>query len=429
MLSPGRTLSGTLGLILVLSGGNTYSRPVWDPVGLAAYTETSRDIYIAAVLMPSATDRSTVATAPGPKAMEYRIATPRVSKRGFASMILLQSEMGSGTRAQQEVIEAFKALRTSLKGSLLKGDQFVIALSAENITSFYLNNATLLSVEGRQVFDFFYAGWVGDSSSALLRDSLLAASLDRTLLARYEALHPNQQRIAAIAAWMAPATVAAATPPPQEEAKQESPEPELVAAAASVAAAVNMAEATPPASENNSPFEPQIVAAAEVGRAARDEPENKVAPGATVEPDADAPHNLVAASQPALEEPIETADTLQSLISGDDNYKLEYQRRLDRYMAHVMKKVFGNVNYPRRAIEKQRQGKVELLARLDKSGELLDVTLDNSSGYSALDNAARKAVREAAPFPELPPEVLEEFAADDGESYVVMIPVTFKLLQ
>ncbi len=105
----------------------------------------------------------------------------------------------------------------------------------------------------------------------------------------------------------------------------------------------------------------------------------------------------------------------------------EYRRILDTYVTHVMKKVYGNVNYPRRAVKKSRQGKVELLAHLDKGGELLDITLDNSSGYTILDDAARKAVHLAAPFPELPPEVKQEFVAEDGESYVVMIPVTFRL--
>jgi len=92
-----------------------------------------------------------------------------------------------------------------------------------------------------------------------------------------------------------------------------------------------------------------------------------------------------------------------------------------------MKKVFSEVKYPERAIKRQREGKVELLARLDADGSLIDVTLDSSSGHGMLDEAAAKAVRKAAPFPELTAAAREEFLADDGSGYVMPIPVTFKL--
>ena len=92
-----------------------------------------------------------------------------------------------------------------------------------------------------------------------------------------------------------------------------------------------------------------------------------------------------------------------------------------------MKKVFGKVVYPRRAIKRERQGKVELLVSLDENGELLEISVDSSSGYGLLDNAASKAVRKAAPFPELTLVAREEFLSEDGTSYIMPIPITFKL--
>jgi TonB family protein len=105
----------------------------------------------------------------------------------------------------------------------------------------------------------------------------------------------------------------------------------------------------------------------------------------------------------------------------------EYQRQLTEYVTLIMKKVFGKVVYPRRAIQREREGKVELLVSVDESGKLLEVSLDNSSGYDILDTAASKAVRKAAPFPELTLAAREEFLADDGTSYIMPIPITFKL--
>ncbi len=105
----------------------------------------------------------------------------------------------------------------------------------------------------------------------------------------------------------------------------------------------------------------------------------------------------------------------------------EYQRQLREYIGEVMGQVFGAVRYPSRAINRGKQGKVELLATLDDAGQLIDVVLDKPSGVALLDRAAEEAVKKAAPFPELTDVAQEEFLAADGEHYVVMIPVTFRL--
>ena len=92
-----------------------------------------------------------------------------------------------------------------------------------------------------------------------------------------------------------------------------------------------------------------------------------------------------------------------------------------------MSSVFANVTYPRRAVKRQREGKVELLATLTAEGELAGLELENTSGYDILDTAAAKAIESAAPFPELTDVAREEFLTEDGSNYVVMIPVTFRL--
>jgi protein TonB len=455
MLAPGRTQLGKLGLMLFLACSNANAKPAWEPVGLAAYTETSRDIYVAALLMPAGGGSRNVAAAPGPKAMEYRIATRRVSKRGFTSMILLQAEMGSGNRAPKYVADTFNQLHSVIKGPLLRGDHFVVALSADNVTTFYLNDTTLLRVENRSVFDFFFAGWLGGSASIMLRDSLLAGTIDPALLARHGALRPDQDRAADIAAWIAPVTavtVAPPTPPiPPESAEtpnNEAPEPEPVLAASEMPGRAATKKVSP---ADQAKIEPARESA--TAEAAVDVPEPTIAaPGpdigipktvasvAAETPGDDMAQDLAVTPLSAPREPGELAAMQHATVAGiapeemqqatqeKTQEKTEYKRERDRYITNVMKKVIGNVDYPRRAIAKEREGKVELLARLARSGELLDLTLDNSSGYTTLDDAARLAVRRAAPFAELPPEALEEFTADDGKSYVVTIPVTFKLL-
>ncbi|MCZ6831697.1 MAG: TonB family protein [Gammaproteobacteria bacterium] len=395
MLVQDWTRLSKLALILILACGSAQANTGLEPAGLATYTETSRDIYLAALLTPAGSSLENVYLAPGPKAMEYRIATRRISSRGFSGTLLLQAEMGSGSRAPKQVIKVLNQLKSIMKGALIKGDRFVIALSADDATTFYLNDTRLLDVIDGSVFDFFFAGWVGKSSSTLLRDNLLAGELNPAILARYEALRPNQDRVAAIADWMAPAAPEAPTAKPQQVAKT----PEPAAEKLSTAAAAATPKTTTTAIAGAEKPEPRLAKKVQVKAPAKEKP------------------GQVAASEKA---------PAPATAAGKND--IEYQRKLGSYVTNVRTKVYGEVSYPRRAIKKQRQGKVELLARLDRSGELLDVTLDNSSGYTILDNAARRAVHRAAPFPELPPEAIEEFVADDGESYVVMIPVTFQLL-
>jgi TonB family protein len=432
-------------LLLACTGGRAETD--LEAAGMAAYTETSRDIYLAALMMPAGATLENVYLAPGPKAMEYRITTRRISTRGFSGTLLLQSELGSGKRAPEQVIKVLDELKSSLEGALVRGDHFVIALSADDATTFYLNETELLNTDDGSVFDFFFAGWVGESSSALLRDSLLSGKLNPALKARFEALQPGPDRVAEIAAWGAEPTQSAQENSASAQvaavaaAETTANDSTLVTAATTTAATETKAGNADSAVTEKEPETTVAAAPIAVAAAIAESPEAptqtktatapKANPGPEKAKPIAAPVEIAAGPAPVKELMAAAASTTATPGPADESNASqsddEYRRNLNGYLTDIMKKVFGNVNYPRRAIKKQRQGTVELLAHLDESGKLIEVTLDNSSGYTILDNAARKAVRKAAPFPELPPEVKEEFMADDGESYVVMIPVTFQL--
>jgi protein TonB len=322
--------------------------------GLAVYTETSRDIYIAGLMAPASASMDKVLLTRGPKAMEYRIATRRLSSRGFTGMLLLQAELGSGSRAPAQVISTLTQLKKSMQGALARGDHFVISLSADNSTSVHLNKVKLLKIRDRSVFDFFFAGWVGESSSALLRENLLADELAPDAVQRFEALQPAPERVATISSWIAPPP----KPTPVAPVRKRPKSAKKRAVAASVAVAKPPVAATP--------VEPQLA--------------NK-----------------------------------------------EYHRQISEYNRTIMTSVFQKVQYPRRAVKLNKEGRVDLLVYLNADGSLIELALANSSGYSPLDTAALKAVRRAAPFPELTRAVREEFVSPDGNGYVMSIPVTFRL--
>lgn len=371
--------------------------------GLAVHTDTARDIYIAGLLGPGGQIPDELDSVRGPMSMEYRIATRRISSRGFSGTLLLQAELGSGTRAPEAVIDALGELKMQLQGSLLSGDQFEIALSPAGDTQFVLNGVTLLELPGADTFSYLLQGWLGNSASALMRESLLSGQFDRSLMLQYESLMPLNERIEQVAGWVAEEEIVeeeqvavVAAPEPAVNTRQEAvaataPEAAAVAVAAQNAAPVPVQELPqPPAVEE------QV-------------PEPELAVSAPVEP-------LPVA---------ETAEQEQSPLQELDDR--EYQRQLSEYVRVVMTQVFRNVRYPRRAVKRELQGQVELLAELDQSGELLGVSLETSSGYDILDEAAIRAVEKATPFPELSFVAKEEFVADTGDSYVMLIPVKFMM--
>jgi len=394
-------------MVLLMVCNGALAKPELEPAGLAVYTETARDIYIAALLLPSGASLDSAHLAAGPKAMEYRITTRRISSRGFSGTLLLQSELGAGSRAPETALAALKELKPRIKGALKQGDHFTIALSEPGDTIFYLNGNELLAVAGADVFDFFLAGWVGENSSAMLRDSLLAGSLDVQLKARYEATQPTAERIELVVSWQAPPPQPPAKPAPVIEKVAEKSVATMVAKTST--APVAPPTTSEPAQEAGSPA---VIAA--TTKASVVAPVKNAAEPSTIAVEID--KKLAA-----------TSTTLDSATAEPVLDDREYQRQLGEYVTVVMQTVYKQVKYPRRAVDKSQQGKVELLAYFDATGELLEVVMDNSSGYTTLDRAAERAVLNAAPFPKLSKVAQEEFINEDGSNYVMPIPITFRL--
>lgn len=71
----------------------------------------------------------------------------------------------------------------------------------------------------------------------------------------------------------------------------------------------------------------------------------------------------------------------------------------DSYDDAVTAQIRKNVEYPRLAKMRQQEGTVGFTVKIDPTGALQDVSVDNSSGNNALDGATVDAVRKAAPFP------------------------------
>lgn len=380
MLMHKQTGAATLAGCVLLMTAAAQAQDDLQPAGLAVYTDTAREIYLAAILTPSAALPADMNSVAGPVAMEYRIATRRISSRGLSGTMLLQAELGSGNRAPDTVIDALGGFKQAVQGSLLKGDHVQVRLTGDNETVFRLNGTELTRSSDPQVFQYLLTGWVGDTSSALLRDALLMGDLDASVRGQYVSLVPSDERTSLVASWSQEAEIEEEIAVVEEEVEEVAEVAEEKVEAVIAAAPVEEVVAEP------------VVAAA---------------PAPVAKP-----------------EPVVESDNLDYIeVELDDR---EYQLQLAQYVAKVMTKVFSSVVYPRRAVSRSLQGKVALVVELDETGKLIDVSTDSSSGHGILDRAAVKAVKAAAPFPELSLAAREEFASEYG-NYQVAVPVTFRL--
>lgn len=79
------------------------------------------------------------------------------------------------------------------------------------------------------------------------------------------------------------------------------------------------------------------------------------------------------------------------------------------YLASWVQKIeqTGNLNYPQEARLNNLSGRLRMSVWLNAAGEVIDVEITASSGKSVLDEAAKRILRIAQPFPPFPEELKE----------------------
>jgi TonB family protein len=100
-------------------------------------------------------------------------------------------------------------------------------------------------------------------------------------------------------------------------------------------------------------------------------------------------------------------------VSGSNNELREFQRKIKERIEKVK-------DYPLIARKNQYEGTAFCRFTLLKDGDVKDICVVGRSGYPILDEAAKRAIREAAPYPPFP-------SCIEGSSIDVKVPLVFKL--
>jgi len=108
-----------------------------------------------------------------------------------------------------------------------------------------------------------------------------------------------------------------------------------------------------------------------------------------------------ASDQIRSELPVKTREATISLDTDDSAYH--------PYTKVIKQRIRDHWVYPLSARQNLIQGRLLIVFRLDRGGNLIDCKTAYSSGHEILDSHALKAIRSAAPFPSFPENITVEF--------------------
>lgn len=437
-------------------------------IGLGVHQETGRDIYLGGLYLNENTARpADLRNLAAPRVMEYRVVARRTSIRSLLGGMLLQSEIATGKQPTTSTTKFADALLSNIKSSLYAGDSLRIALTAGNKTVATLNGHTVATTNDPEVSNYLLAGWLSENgASTQFRRAINAPTIDQALLAKLETTKASDERNATIAASLGLMEPADREPETTDTASANTPEPVNTLArtdAAAQPANNSPADIFQPESSNDEfAAQENTATPTEVSTEQLDE-----LPLAQTYPTLDSNQPLATASPttgdtslPALNlEPTldnlgttnkpTTLDGLGDLTPASASVALssqdlggieldsevlalgvqEYSQRLSEFHNDLVARVYRNIKYPKRAVRRSLEGRLELDITLRKSGELVNVAIAETSGHPLLDAAALEAAETAmksANFSTLDAVAVAEFAGRDGR-VVVPVPVNFQL--
>jgi protein TonB len=96
----------------------------------------------------------------------------------------------------------------------------------------------------------------------------------------------------------------------------------------------------------------------------------------------------------------------RTYVRGANAREYRFASYLDAWRAKVER--IGNLNYPEAALREKLDGNLLLDVAINPDGSLKDIRVLKSSGHKILDEAARRIVRLAAPYPPLSDDIKQD---------------------
>ena len=405
--------------------------------GVADFTELRRSFYLGGLCVERpAQDGQVLVDSDQRKRMVLKITADRWSPRSFSGHWTRSLLINNDAETLNAFGEAVIEFNNLLREDLVHGDVLEIERADDGSTEVRLNSVALLNVSRPGFTEMLLRTWIGSRPpSTEFRQQMLGLELSPERVARFKALGPGQQRVAAIAAWT------------NEEADQESVEPPaaeadtddsrfiapplvppsgdtVVAVRAAPPAAIEPAAKAAPAGDSAAPGtnikpQPQPEAVSKPPAAPVAAAGLAMSPASNASSGGVVPASLIvesAAPQPGThEEAGETREASGSELSAEEERAL-----VELYQNMVVRKILGQVQYPDYALRRGLEGVIELRVKVNRGGEILDIEEIAPTRYDVLNKAGRRAVEQIGEFPRVP-------AALAGDVIQVDVPIRFQL--
>ncbi len=125
--------------------------------------------------------------------------------------------------------------------------------------------------------------------------------------------------------------------------------------------------------------------------------------------------------QPATAPPPQSSTaSVQAPTSNSADWLIGKSRARNAYLDQVARLTARFRRYPANAFDNKQEGRVVTRVTIARDGQLIDVRIDTSSGWPAIDAAELETIRRSAPFPPVPNDM-------PGDPLILILPIHYDL--
>lgn len=320
--------------------------------------------------------------------MELKIISPDgVTTRRFSRWWIEGMAINNSAALLTEQADNMVKFDGLFKGRFAPNDTIAFISEPGKGVNITINDVLLGNIASDKFFSMLLRTWIGkvplssDYKDGILKNGNVSAELK----SRFDKIKPSKERTTEVAGWSKIKSAAdlAAEKEKEKEAKE-------AAAKSSSTSSVDSAK--------------QL--AAQKAEQAKAEAAAKLAAQKAATP-------VVAT----------TAATAAAANDDDEKPALTAQTLLARqfYVSDQLKKVYANVRYPKKALEKEQSGSVRLTVVINRQGNLISATIAQASEFEILNEAALEAVNKTT-FTAIPDAIT-------GSTFEFNAPLRFTLQQ
>lgn len=362
--------------------------------GMAVHIDLGKEQFIGALYSSALSDNPDKLLASTQMRMELKIVAPEgIPTRRFSRWWIEGMAINNSPALLTEQADNMVKFDTMFKGRFAANDTVAFTFDAGKGVSVTVNDVYLGNIANDKFFGMLLRTWIGkvplssDYKDGILKGGKVAADVK----ARFDKIKPSSARIAEVGTWSkikSPAEIAA-----EKEKEKEAKEAAALAAAKNSSAQASSAGDT---------------AAAKLAAQKAEQAKAEAA-------------KLAAQKAAAIPTPT-AATTAASSDEDDEKPALTAQTLLARqfYVSDQLKKIYGNVRYPKKALERNQMGSVRIAIVIDRKGNVMRSSIVQASDVESLNDAALDAVGKSGPFAALPDAI-------SGNTFEFTAPLKFTL--